>query len=350
VKNWKNILIPPNTSILNTIAVIDKEGLRTALVVDDQRHLLGMVTDGDIRRALLKNIHLDEPIHKIMNAEPITASQSDNREQILLKLQTNQIQQIALLDATQRIVDFVTLENLLALVHKSNPVIVMAGGMGKRLYPLTEHCPKPLLKIGNKPVLEIVLENFVKSGFKNFFFAVNYKSEMIKAYFNQGEQWGVNIRYIEETQRLGTAGALSLLETIPDQAFFVINADVVTNVDFQCLLDFHQESKVDATMCIREHEQTIPFGVVQRDNETHHLLNIIEKPSRQFYVNAGIYILNPHLLQILTPNTFCDMPDLLTLCVKQGYKIATFPIREYWLDIGRHEDLEKAHLEYEKVF
>ena len=350
MRNWHNILVSPSTSILRTIQVIDKEGLRAALVVDDQQTLLGVVTDGDIRRCLLKNFNLNEPIYKIMNVKPIFSFIHDSREQILSKLQSHRIQHVPIVDEQMRIVDFAILEDLLTSTQKTNSVFVMAGGMGKRLFPLTENCPKPLLKVGNKPVLEIVLENFIKSGFKNFYFSVNYKSEMIKDYFNSGEKWGVNIQYVEEKQRLGTAGAIGLLKELPSEPFFVINADVITNIDFQCLLDYHLESKVDATMCIREHEQAIPYGVVHRDDETHHLLNIIEKPVRQFHVNTGIYILNPAIIRLLIPNTFCDMPDLLMTCVKHGYKVATFPLKEYWLDIGRHEDLERAHHDYEKVF
>lgn len=350
MRKWNNILIHPQTPIIQVIKVIDNEGLRAALVVDEDNHLLGMVTDGDIRRCLLKEVSLDAPVHTIMNRTPTTAEVTDTRDQVLSKLQSLSLYHLPIVDHEHKVVGFETLDGLLALNQKDNWVVVMAGGMGTRLHPLTVDCPKPLLKIGNKPVLEIVLENFIKHGFHRFYFAVNYKSEMIKAYFHQGQQWGVEIRYLEENQRLGTAGALSLLKEKPEKPFFVINADVVTNVDFQSLLDYHNQHQVGATMCIREHEQVVPYGVVQRDADTHHLLTIVEKPVRQFFVNAGIYILEPDILHYLTENTYCDMPDLLTTCVSHQHRVATFPIKEYWLDIGRHEDLEKAHLDYAKVF
>ena len=349
MSNWNNILINPNTSILQTIKIIDAEGLRAALVVEQGNRLIGMVTDGDIRRCILKNISLEDSVHKIMNRQPIVACSTDTRDQVLAKLQTLSLYHIPIVDADYRVKGFGTLDTLLACSQLENQVIVMAGGMGKRLHPLTVDCPKPLLKVGNKPVLEILLENFVKCGFHDFYFAVNYKSEMIKAYFENGEQWGVRIRYLEETKRLGTAGALGLLTEKPQHPFFVINADVMTTIDFQSLLHYHHENKVDATLCIRELEQVVPYGVVHRDEQTHHLVKIVEKPTRQYYVNAGIYILEPKILSMLSLNTFYDMPDLLTNCVKSNYRVATFPIREYWLDIGRHEDLEKAHLDYEKV-
>lgn len=348
--HWKNILVSPDTTILNTIKVIDQEGLRAALIVNDSQVLQGMVTDGDIRRSILNNVSLNDPIHTIMNRTPIVASFNENREHILAKLKAMRIYHMPIVDDQHKVVGLETLDKLLSVTHKSNLVVIMAGGLGTRLHPLTVDCPKPLLKIGNKPVLEIVLDNFIKSGFQNFCITVNYKGDMIKEYFGDGKNWGVHITYLQETKRLGTAGALGLLDASPTDAVFVINADVVTTIDFQCLLDFHQQSKVAATLCIRQHEQIIPYGVVYRDEQSHHLINIIEKPVRQFFVNAGIYLLEPELLTLLAPNTYYDMPDFLLDCVKKQYKVAAFPVREYWMDIGRHEDLQKAHLDYEKVF
>lgn len=350
MRDWKNILIDPNTSILQTIKVIDQEGLRAALIVNSLQQLLGMVTDGDIRRCILNNTHLNEPIQKIMNASPIVANLHESREQILARLQKNSIYHMPIVDENNHVVGFETLDQLVTKNNKNNLVIVMAGGLGTRLHPLTMDCPKPLLKIANKPMLEVVLESFIKCGFQKFCIAVNYKADMIKHYFADGSKWNIQIDYLQESKRLGTAGALGLLNPIPSEAVFVINADVVTNIDFQCLQTFHQESKVDATLCIRQHEQIIPYGVVYRDEQTHHLINIIEKPARQFFVNAGIYILEPHLLSLIKPNIYYDMPEFLLDCVKIGRKVAAFPIREYWMDIGQPEDLQKMHLDYEKVF
>lgn len=349
MSNWNNILIKPSTSILQAIEIIDKEGLRAALVIDEGMHLLGVITDGDIRRSILRNISLDSPIETIMNKSPMVAFADETREKMLVKLQTHKLFHMPIVDEARQVIGFETLENLLS-AKKENVVVVMAGGLGKRLHPLTVDCPKPLLKVGNKPVLEILLNHFAKNGFHHFYFAVNYKADMIKSYFGSGEQWGVDIRYVEEQKRMGTAGALALLPELPKESLFVINADVVTTIDFQSLLEYHQESKADATLCIREHAQMIPYGVVERDEHTHQLLHIVEKPTRQFFVNAGIYVLEPTILSLLTPNMFCDMPDLLSTAVAANYKVVTFPIREYWLDIGRHEDLEQAHLDYEKAF
>jgi len=245
-----------------------------------------------------------------------------------------------------------TFESLFTKNARDNWVIFMAGGMGKRLHPLTLDCPKPLLKIGNKPISEILLENFIQSGFKNYIFSINYKSEMIREYYGSGERWGVNIKYIQEDDELGTAGSLSLLSIMPDKPFFVINADVLTNVNFGHILDFHQENefKVEATVCVRQYQNKIPFGLVHINETDHRLIDIEEKPTKNYFVNAGIYILEPEVLQHISFNSYCDMPSLLTRLVKQGSHITTFPIREYWMDIGHHDNLVKAARDYLEIF
>jgi dTDP-glucose pyrophosphorylase len=350
MRNWNKICISPATSILTAIEIIDKEGSRGALVINENRKLLGVVTDGDIRRCILKKISLEEPIHKIMNCKPTVAYVGESREKMLAQLQTLSLFHLPILNDEHCLVGFETLDSLLAAGRCDNLVVVMAGGMGKRLHPLTLDTPKPLLKIGDKAVLEILLENFIKNGFHRFCFAVNYKAEMIKNYFGSGERWGVSISYLEENKRLGTAGALSLLKDIPNDSFFVINADVVTTLDFQSLLKYHAQMQAEATMCIREQEHVMLYGVVERDVETQFLTKIVEKPVRQYFVNAGIYILTPAVLKLVEPDTFCDMPDLLTTCLECQFKVATFPIKEYWLDIGQHQDLQRAHADYEGAF
>ena len=228
-------------------------------------------------------------------------------------------------------------------------VVVMAGGLGKRLYPLTAACPKPLLKIANKPVLEILLESFLQYGFKDFYFAVNYKLDMIKNYFQDGSKWGGNIIYLEENKRLGTAGALSLLPKIPEQAFFVVNADIITTINFKTLMLNHQQVMADATICLIQKTQTTPYGVVKRSCDTHRLLDIAEKPTEKFFINAGIYILEPKMISLLGEKIAINMPDLLLQGMHLEYHIHTCVMPGYWQDIGRHEDLIKASIQYEKT-
>ncbi|OGT37985.1 MAG: hypothetical protein A3F11_03170 [Gammaproteobacteria bacterium RIFCSPHIGHO2_12_FULL_37_14] len=348
---WKNVLINTDTTVLSAIRHMDAEALRVLLVVDEAQHLLGIITDGDIRRYLLKQSSLEATVEQIMNKNPVVAFISENQDQLLMKMHSLGILHLPIVDDEKRVVGLETLEHLFSRNIRENWVVFMAGGMGKRLYPLTVDCPKPLLKINNKPISEILLENFIKCGFKNYYFSVNYKADMIREYYGSGARWGVQIHYIEEDDALGTAGSLSLLPTPPDKPFFVINADILTNINFGHVLDFHQEQTGNpkATLCVRQYQNTIPFGVVHLDEKDHRLVDIEEKPVKNYFINAGIYILEPDTLQHLSFNSYCDMPNYLTHLVRQGLHVSTFPIREYWLDIGHHDNLVRAETDYTEV-
>jgi len=350
--NWKNLLIDETTTIVSAIKRMDAEGLRALLVVDDEHRLLGIITDGNIRRYLLKHGNLEASVQVIMNKNPITASLSENQDQLLMKMHELSILHLPIVDHEKHVVGFETFDTLFAKKNRDNWVVFMAGGLGKRLHPLTVDCPKPLLKIGTKPIAEILLENFIKCGFKNFYFSVNYKSDMIRDYFESGHRWGVTIQYIQEEAALGTAGSLSLLPSLPEKPFFVINADILTNVDFNRVLEFHQEhqNKSYATLCIRHHKSTVPFGLVHVDEIDHKLITIEEKPTQDFFVNAGIYILEPKALPYLSFNSYCDMPQFLTNLARQELHVETFLIREYWLDIGHHDNLVRAETDYVEMF
>ena len=350
--HWKNVLITKDTTIISAVKRMDEEALRVLLVVDDHQRLLGIITDGDIRRYLLKQTSLEAAVELIMNKSPVTALISESQDQLFMKMHSLKILHLPIIDHDNRVVGLETFDTVFVKNTRDNAVIFMAGGMGKRLYPLTADCPKPLLKIGNKPISEILLENFIKVGFKNFYFSVNYKAEMIRDYYGSGARWGVNIQYIEENDALGTAGSLSLLPALPKKPFFVVNADILTNINFGHIMDFHQEqlNKAHATLCVREHQNTIPFGVVNINETNNRLLSIAEKPTNNYFVNAGIYILDPETLQHLSFNSYCDMPTFLTHLVKQGLDVTTFPISEYWLDIGHHDNLVRAATDYLEVF
>lgn len=350
--SWETVLVKINTRILSAIQLMDSKALRVILVVDDLQRLLGVITDGDIRRYLLKQGKLEATVDQIMNTNPTTASPYENQDQLLMKMHACGILHLPILDDDGRVIGLETFDSIYAKNTRDNWVIFMAGGMGKRLHPLTVDCPKPLLKIGDKPISEILLENFIKCGFRNFYFSVNYKADMIRDYYGNGARWGANINYIEENAALGTAGSLSLMSPLPDKPFFVINADILTNINFGHVLDFHQEknNKSHATLCIRQYQNTIPFGVVSIDEVNHCLQGIEEKPTRNYFVNAGIYILEPEALQHLSFNSYCDMPNFLIRLVNHGLHVTTFPIREYWLDIGHHENLMRAATDYFEVF
>jgi len=344
----KNILISPNTTIKKTLYIIDEGAIKLAIVVDKENKLLGTISDGDIRRAILNGFSLDDKIENIYNINPFVIEKNYNKEEIIKLCTQKKIYQIPIVDENKKVIDILLLDELLKEKEYPNKVVLMVGGLGTRLRPLTEETPKPLLKVGGKPILETIIENFKKYGFKNFVFCVNYKAHMIEEYFKNGKKFGVNIEYVYEKERMGTAGALSLLNKIPKEPFFVMNGDLLTNINFENMLQFHLEHNAIATMGVREYEYQVPFGVVNVKNEK--ILSIDEKPIHKFFVNAGIYILNPKAIDFIPKNKFFDMPTLFEKLIEQNKNTVSFPIREYWLDIGRIEQFEQAQVEYKKVF
>ena len=296
----------------------------------------------------LKNLSLNDTIEDLYSKSPTIASVNDSNERIIQKAISKQVYQIPVVDDEGIVVDIVNLATLLNITKKRNRVILMAGGLGTRLRPLTQDIPKPLLKVGNKPILETIIKNFANHGFVNITISLNYKGEMIKDYFGDGSNFGVNIDYVEENMRLGTAGALSLIENKPNEAFFVMNADLLTDVNFSHLLDFHSFSNSDATMCVREYEYQVPYGVIEVEESN--VTSIVEKPIQKFFVNAGIYVLSPKVFDYIPKNEFYDMPTLFNTFIEKEKRVISFPIHEYWLDIGRMSDFEQAQSEYFRVF
>jgi len=310
--NWKKTAITPETSIRETIKVIDRSALQIALVVDPDDKLLGTVTDGDIRRGILKGISLDAPVKQIYYVSPLTASIDDDPETMHRIMREQYINQLPVLDNKGRVVQLKLLKEILSDEKQKNPVILMAGGLGTRLRPLTELCPKPLLKIGGTPVLETILEGFIDNGFNNFYLSVNYKADMIEDYFGDGSKWGVNIKYLREDKRLGTAGSVKLLPKRPSMPFIVMNGDLLTKVNFKRLLEFHinnhKLSNAMATMCVREYTIQIPYGVIKK--EGNRLVRLDEKPVQRFFVNGGIYVFEPEILDLIPDDQYFDMTDL----------------------------------------
>ena len=340
--NWKKAVLSPNSTLKDALRVIDAESLRVALVVDGQGRLLGVVTDGDIRRGLLSGKTLEATLPEVMNPKPITASVYCDRSDLVARMNKLDILFIPLVDGPY-LVGLETLHR--ALVDKpsyENPVFLMAGGFGTRLRPLTDKCPKPMLKIGNKPILETVIRSFIKAGFVNFYISTHYMPELIQAHFGDGSELGVNITYVHEQSPLGTGGALGLLpKDLPKGLpLLMMNGDVLTKVDFQRLLDFHVSHDADATMCVREYDYQIPYGVI--NGEGNKITSMVEKPIQRFFVNAGIYVVSPRVIQSVPENYHIDMPTLLEQHMQERDNILMFPIHEYWLDIGRMDDFNRA--------
>jgi len=345
---WKDVLVLPATCIREAIRVLDASKAKIVLVVGEDNRLLGTVTDGDIRRGILKGVSLDDAIQIIMNPDPTVAMLDESRESILATMQLKQLHHIPLLDKHRRVMGLETLDELIQPRARDNRVVLMAGGLGSRLRPLTDDCPKPMLKVGNKPLLETILENFIEYGFHRFYISVNYMADVVKSYFGDGSRWGVDIAYLHEDQRLGTAGALSLLPAKPTEALLVMNGDLLTKVNFKQLLDFHAGHQAQATMCVREYDFQVPYGVVKI--EAHRITRIDEKPIQRFFVNAGIYVLEPEVLDLISPNTYFDMPTMFEKLIELKRETAVFPIREYWLDVGQLADYDRANGEYRDIF
>jgi len=344
MKNWQKTIIHPDTPIREAMRIIDATAMQIALVDDAEARLVGVITDGDIRRGLLKAISLDEPVNLIMNRNFTPVGRNASREEIMRLMKLEGLRQIPVLDDQGRVVDLKLLTDMIQLASRDNWVMLMSGGLGTRLRPLTDDCPKPLLKVGNKPVLETILESFIECGFNKFYISVNYKAKMIENTLGDGSRWGAMIRYLREEKALGTAGALGLLPEPPTLPLIVMNADVLTKVNIQHLLDFHQDHGASATMCVWEYHFQVPYGVAK--TEQHRLVSIDEKPRHRFFINAGIYVLEPETLTFVPRNTFYDMPNLFEELISRGYETIVFPIHEYWMDIGRVDDFERANGEY----
>lgn len=337
---WHDARVTPESQILDAIRIIDSGPGGIALVTTPDDRLVGTVTDGDVRRGLLRGVKLDEPVTAVMNAKPRWVDPTASRDAIIGKMRAWGVEQAPLVDAFGRVVGLELFGDLLLAPGDDTWIVLMAGGMGTRLRPYTETLPKPMLPVGGKPIIQTIVESFAAQGFRRFFFSVNYRAEDIMRHFGDGEQFGVQVEYLHETERKGTAGALSLLREAPPGPVIVMNGDIMTSVDFRQLLRFHEEHGADATMCVREYSIQVPFGVVETDQ--HRLKTLQEKPVHSFFVNAGIYVLSPDALARVPRDRFYDMTDLFADLMAEGREASVFPLREYWLDVGRHEDLAQA--------
>ncbi|MGY6563455.1 MAG: nucleotidyltransferase family protein [Halomonadaceae bacterium] len=348
MKQWEAALVVPGTPLEHAIEVLDSAALRIVLVVDEHNRLMGTLTDGDIRRALIRHLPMSVPVEKVMNSDPHVASATWSRQRLLRVMEQYKVLQLPIVDHEKRILGLESLHELLHQKTYDNPVFLMAGGFGTRLRPLTNDCPKPMLKVGDKPILQLILEAFIQAGFQRFYISTHYMAEVITDYFGNGRKWGVEVKYVHEEKPLGTGGALSLLpkEEI-DQPLFMMNGDLLTSLNFESLLQFHQEHPASATVCVREYEHQVPYGVVESNGQ--HITSIVEKPIHRYFVNAGIYVLNPQLIQSVPIETRIDMPDLLKKEMHEERKVNVFPIHEYWLDIGRMDDFKRAKIEFNEL-
>ena len=350
MKNINKIKLIINSTIKEALQIIDNGAVKFAIVIDDKDKLLGTITDGDIRRAILDGKTLEDSIENVYFKTPTVVHVDSTKEEIINICTTKKIYQIPVVDDENRVVSIKMLDEILKPKEHKNKVILMVGGLGTRLRPLTDSTPKPMLPVGGKPILQTIVEKFVSYGFVNIIMCVGYKSNIIQEFFKDGSKFGAKIEYVLEDKRMGTAGALTLLSDIqkPNEPFFVMNGDLLTNVNFENMLDFHISQRAQATMCVREYDFQVPYGVV--NIEDGRITSIVEKPIHKFFVSAGIYMLDNTCIDMIPEDEFYDMPTLFEEMIKNNDNTVSFPIREYWLDIGRIDEYEKANIEYKEVF
>lgn len=340
MRDVKNIVLNKNDTILKALELLDFYALRIVLIVDEDERLLGSVTDGDIRRGLLKGQDLHAFVETIMHTSPYSVEEGSLTNRQIFEIMREKSYLALPVVRNGQLVNIITLDDLIRTKRKENPVFIMAGGFGTRLRPLTDKCPKPMLPVGGKPLLETIICSLKEQGFYKFYISTHYLPEIIRAHFGNGDKFNVQIQYVHENEPLGTGGALSLLPLKEiELPFIVINGDVLTNMNFSKLIDFHNGQNAAATMCVREFQYQIPYGVVNSEQSV--IKSMTEKPSYYFDINTGIYVISPSLLKKVDAQ-FIGMPTILEQQIALGQKVASYPLHEYWLDIGHMEDYNRA--------
>jgi dTDP-glucose pyrophosphorylase len=340
---WRQAILPVKTTIQHAIRSLDQTSIKIVMVVNELGELEGTISDGDIRRGLLKGLDLNSPIASVIHRNAFVVTPEMGREVVLQLMGANKIQQIPIVNESRQVVGVHLWDEITTVLARPNLMVIMAGGMGTRLRPFTETCPKPLLPIAGKPMLEHIIERAKLEGFSHFVLAVHYLGHMIKSHFGDGEKLGVQIDYLNEKSPLGTAGALGLLSPRPSAPFVVTNGDVITDIRYAELLDFHVRHQAMATMAVRMHEWQHPFGVVQTRGIE--IIGFEEKPVARSHINAGVYALEPEALNLLSEDTHCDMPTLFERLQANSMRTVAYPMHEPWLDVGRPDDLNRANTE-----
>jgi dTDP-glucose pyrophosphorylase len=338
---WRQAILPANSTIQQAIHNLNKVAIKIVLVVNESGELQGTISDGDIRRGLLKGLDINSPIASIVHRNPLVVPPELGRKTVMQLMGVNKIHQIPVVDEHHHVVDLHLWDEIATPPVRPNLMIIMAGGTGTRLRPHTENCPKPLLPVAGRPMLEHIIERAKLEGFTHFVLAIHYLGHMIENHFGSGERVGVQIDYLREQAPLGTAGALGLLDPRPDAPFVVTNGDVITDIRYGELLDFHIRYDAVATMAVRVHEWQHPFGVVQTRGVE--IVGFEEKPLARSHINAGVYALDPDALSVLSADDHCDMPALFERLQAKAKRTVAYPMHEPWLDVGRPDDLAAAN-------
>lgn len=339
---YRRATLPLDSTVQDVISNLDKTAIRIVLVINKAGRLEGTITDGDIRRGLLRGLDLKSPIESMVYRNPLVVLPEIGRETVLQLMIANKIQQIPVVDEGNNIIGLHLWDEITTPAVRPNLMVIMAGGKGIRLRPHTENCPKPMLIVSGKPMLEHIIEHAKSEGFSNFVIAIHYFGQIIEDYFGHGERMGVRIDYLREESPLGTAGALGLLNPKPETPFVVTNGDVLTDIRYGELLDFHTRNNAAATMAIGIHELQHPFGVVQTKGIE--ITGFEEKPVYRSHINAGVYVMDPEVLNFLRFGERLDMPMLFERLQKKLMRMIAYPMHESWLDVGRPDDLIQANI------
>ena len=338
-RRLRAVIIAPEASISEAMAQLDKAATGVLLICDKVRHLLGLLTDGDFRRAILQRKPLSEPCATIASSHPITSPISVSSSEALRIMKEHDISQLPVVDSEGKVQKLILSKDIVPNRELALSAVVMAGGFGTRLLPLTENVPKPMLPVGGRPLLELTIAQLRRAGIKNVNVTTHYLPETISDYFGTGEMFGVRLNYLQEEHPLGTAGGIKLLKQF-DDTMLVINGDVLTGAPFGAMLDYHRAYHADLTIGVRKYEVQVPFGVVECEDV--HVKGLEEKPSLSFFINAGTYLIEPAVRDFIPAGQRFDMTELISKLIEAGRIVVSFPIMEYWLDMGRHEDYAKA--------
>lgn len=340
-KNWSDIIINENNLIETVIKKLNKTAFKIIFIANKNKKLVGTITDGDIRRGILKGLTTKDKISQIINRRPLVAYKSMSREWVQKLMDNSKIDKVPVVDKQGKIIDIISSEKI-NFKTKENLILIMAGGKGVRLKPLTNLCPKPLLPLGGKPMLEHIILKAKDEGFRNIAISINYLGKMVQDYFGNGKKLGVNIIYLKEKTPLGTAGAMGLLtnKITKKLPFIVTNGDILSDVNFSELLNFHNNEKSMATMSIYKHNWKYPYGVV--NTKGIRIVGFQEKPSYVGNINAGVYSFSDQIINFTKKFNRIDMSDLFLHLCKKKRNINAYPIHEPWMDIGTHDQLEIA--------
>ena len=338
--NWRKAVISEHATFQQAFQNLNDVAIKLCICADEDGGLIGLITDGDLRRGLLRGLSMDDSVAEVINRNPLVVPENTDWTTVRALMRANKVAQVPSVDDEGRVVGLYLWDELGPAEDHDHVMVLMVGGLGKRLRPFTETCPKPMLEIAGKPMLQHIVERARGQGFRHFIFCINYHGEMIRDFFGDGRQFGIKVEYIEEHEPLGTAGALSLIDQAPQRNFVVSNGDVLTDIDYTELLSFLNQHDAKAVMAVKLHEWTNPFGVVEMEGLE--ITGFSEKPVLRSHVNAGVYALSPSVLEMLPKGEYCDMPTIFEMLSQAGSRVVAYPMYEPWLDVGRPDDLKAA--------